>query len=355
MRNFIISAAIILTSFNLFSPEVKASEAIALSDSLSVTQLTENTFLHSSDGNNGLVYFNEDQALVVSTPATSPQTQDLIDWITNDKHKTIVGYVIDRWHPDAMGGLAAVHASGIPSYAYVQTAEIAKEKGLPIPQKTFDSRLKIKVGSSYVLCDYLGKAHTEDGIVVWVPDEQVLFGGNEIRNNHGWVGNIGDASLSDWSKTAERVKQTYGSARIVVPGHGAFGGPELIDYTISLFAPFSTSENDASLTALPSQLGGHPFAVLDALEKSRDGDNQILKAAVVLVQDATKYLRIEAPSIKLNTKANRVDSAEGHLIIYDKISEKAALRASVTYKKLIVVKVDDYVGFAVIIKTMTPD
>ena len=71
----------------------------------------------------------------------------------------------------------------------------------------------------------------------------------------------------------------------------------------------------------------------------------------MLVQDATKYLRIEAPSIKLN----RVASAEGHLVIYDKISAKVALRASVTYKKLIVVKADDYVGLAAIIKSMTPN
>ncbi|WP_316858653.1 subclass B1 metallo-beta-lactamase, long type [uncultured Cohaesibacter sp.] len=355
MRSFILSAAIMLTSFNLFSPEVKASDAIALSDSLSVTQLTENTFIHTSDGNNGLVYFNEDQALVVSTPATDRQTQDLIDWITNDRHKTIVGYVVDRWHPDAMGGLAAVHANGITSYAYARTAEIAKEKGLPVPQKTFQNRLAIKVGSSSVLADYLGKAHTEDGIVVWVPEEQVLFGGNEIRNNHGWVGNIGDASLRDWSTTARRVKQNYGSARIVIPGHGSFGGPELIDYTINLFEPFSANGSDAPLTALPSQLGGEPATIVDASQKTLDGDSQLLKDAVVLVQDKTKYLRIEAPAIKWNIKSNRMDTAEGHLAIYDKISGKAAHRASVHYKKLIVTKVDDSVGLAVIIKSMTPD
>ena len=347
--------ATLLASLSLLLPSAQSSEGFAISESITITQITKNTFVHSSDNNNGLIYISGKEALIVSTPQTDRQTQDLIDWITQEKHVKIVGYVIDRWHPDAMGGLAAVHANGIPSYAYVRTQQIAQQKGLPVPQQAMDERAIIHVGDQTVECAFLGKAHTEDGIVVWLPNEQVLFGGNEIRNYNGWVGNIGDANLKDWASTARRIKDLYGSARIVIPGHGPFGGAELIEYTIDLFSPFSNQINDAPRPDLSDLLDQRAVIVVKASESSEDGDIKIFKDATILSSDATKYVRIEAPVVRWNIKTNRVDSAKGHLAIFDKTPGRAVPRASAAYTKLIVIPVNEQVGLAVIVKAMTPD
>lgn len=197
-----------------------------------------------------MVYIRNGEALIVSTPDSDDETQHLIDWVSAKAQ--VVGYVIDRWHPDAMEGLDVVHANGIASYSSERTRRVAQEKGLPVPTIGFSEQLEIDVGDQRVICHFLGEAHTADGIVVWIPHEKILFGGNGIRSNNSWLGNIADAHLNDWSTTAQRVKDQYGHARFVIPGHGKHGGPELIDYTIDLYNfPKNT---DCEQLSLPDSL-----------------------------------------------------------------------------------------------------
>lgn len=95
----------------------------------------------------------------------------------------------------------------------------------------------ISYGQEVSISDYLGAAHTEDGIVVWIPKDKILFGGNEVRSIGGWYGNIGDANLKEWSNTILKVKENYGTAKIVIPGHGKYGDIKLLDYTINIYKP----------------------------------------------------------------------------------------------------------------------
>ncbi|QSE98662.1 subclass B1 metallo-beta-lactamase, long type [Fulvivirga lutea] len=208
-------------------------QEIAISDCLKIIRLSDSIYMHSCKNNNGLIYFKDGEAIIVSTPDSDHETQKLIDWVQS-KYK-IVAYVIDRWHPDAMGGLRQVQSNNIKSYSYEGTRFLAKEKNLPIPEFGFDNKLEIQIGNAKVVCHFLGEAHTSDGIVVWFPEERILFGGNEIRNLEGWVGNIADANLSEWSETVRKIKAEYGDAEIIVPGHGSPGGQKLIDYTIELY------------------------------------------------------------------------------------------------------------------------
>jgi metallo-beta-lactamase class B len=63
----------------------------------------------------------------------------------------------------------------------------------------------------------------------------VLFGGCLIKECQATKGFIGDANLGEWSKTVEQVKRQFPKVQQVIPGHGKPGGPELLEYTISLF------------------------------------------------------------------------------------------------------------------------
>lgn len=336
---------ILILTINLHGQEIKVSEK------LTITQLSDNTYIHSCENSNGIIFINLEKALIVSTPDSDNETQNLIDWVRNEKEAEIVGYVIDRWHPDAMEGLDIVHKNGIKSYSYELTRQIAKEKGLPIPEIGFDPKTEIQVGNEIVICDFLGEAHTKDGIVVWIPTEQILFGGNEIRNYNGWVGNIGDASLDKWSETILRVKNEYGSARIVIPGHGKYGGAELIDYTIGLYKIDSgkkTSDNQG-LSPLPPFEDNADFLIKSDLDSLQNG-KRILTNAVLIIQDSTKYAKVESPIITYQPDKKQIDSESGRLLIYDKTSGGGKLRTDVSYKKLVLFKVDDSVGLRIIVQ-----
>ncbi len=74
-------------------------------------------------------------------------------------------------------------------------------------------------------------------------------------------------------------------AKVVVPGHGRHGSVELIDYAIKLYAK---CKKDSFLV------------ISDATLELKF--NQILKNAIAITQDSTKYVKIESPPHNLQTR-----------------------------------------------------
>jgi metallo-beta-lactamase class B len=77
-----------------------------------------------------------------------------------------------------------------------------------------------------------------DNIVGYFPADQVLFGGCLIKEVNASKGYLGDANVAAWSETVSRIKQAYPQVDYVVPGHGAHGHKELLDYTVELFREY---------------------------------------------------------------------------------------------------------------------
>jgi metallo-beta-lactamase class B len=70
-----------------------------------------------------------------------------------------------------------------------------------------------------------------DNIVVWIPAEKVLFPGCLVKEvNAKGLGNTVDGDLKAYPRTIENLLQKFPDAKIVIPGHGAFGGTELITH-----------------------------------------------------------------------------------------------------------------------------
>jgi len=192
-----------------------------------------------------------------------------------------------------MGGINVVHRAGIPTYTNELTQEVCKEKGLPLPQTGFYPKLELTVGREKIIAHYLGAAHTEDGIVVWIPKDKVLFGGNEVRSSGGWYGNIGDANLKEWSNTIQKVKENYGTAKIVIPGHGKYGGTELLDYTINMYKPSKWGHILKTHNIQPLPIFNDFDNIFEVAQSdSIAGNKRYLKDATVFVNHTQKYLKI---------------------------------------------------------------
>jgi len=325
------------------------NEIIKVSENLILTKISDHTYIHTQKNNNGMVHFNNGEALIVSTPDSDIETQNLINWVKS-KAK-IVAYVIDRWHPDAMEGLDIVKKNKIATYSNIRTQKIAKQKELLTTDVTFDIRKEIKVGNEKVVCHYLGEAHTSDGIVVWIPSEKILFGGNEIRNHKGWIGNIGDANLQQWSKTAKKIKEQYGGAKMVIPGHGKQGGAELIDYTIKLYDLFPQESNRRN-KRIANPLKDKTISIISEKEDLIN-DKRMLTNAKITIQDQSKLVVIEAPKIELNEDQFQINSKTGRVQIYDRQEGSILLRTDVNYKTLFALNLDQTVGLVVVLKEIT--
>ncbi|MED0965749.1 hypothetical protein [Bacillus paramycoides] len=93
----------------------------------------------------------------------------------------------------------------------------------------------MKFGNMKVETFYPGKGHTEDNIVVWLPQYNILAGGCLVKSTEAKdLGNVADAYVNEWSGSIENVLNRYGNMISVVPGHGHVGDKGLLLHTLDL-------------------------------------------------------------------------------------------------------------------------
>ena len=215
-----------------------------VSEDIEIIKINDNAYVHVSYAevsgwgrvaSNGLIYLNNGEAALFDTPMTDSLTKDLMDWISSKLKAKVTLFVPNHWHRDCIGGLAYLNSLGIESYANEITVEIAKSKNLPITTHGFRDSLALSLGDKKIFCEFLGAAHAIDNIVIWLPSEKILFAGcmaKEVGSKN--LGNTADADLTAYPETIKKVLNKYRNAEIVIPGHGEFGGIEILKHTLEL-------------------------------------------------------------------------------------------------------------------------
>lgn len=213
-------------------------EAIKLSDKVYLYIATSYIEGFGMVPSNGLILVDKGKAFLIDTPMSNEQTETLVNWISGYLRATITDFIPTHWHADCIGGLGYLQSKGVRSYANQMTIDIAKEKGIPLPDKGFKDSLDLKLNNIKLQCYYPGGGHSTDNIVVWIPSEKILFGGCLIKDAAATsLGNTSDADLEAWPRTVKKVLDKYPSAKIVIPGHGQLGGLNIIRHTYDIVSP----------------------------------------------------------------------------------------------------------------------
>lgn len=92
------------------------------------------------------------------------------------------------------------------------------------PDRTFEEEATVDVGGRLLELRYLGRGHTDNDVVIRVPDASVLFAGDLLEN--GAPPYFGDGFPMDWPATVERLVSLVDGA--VVPGHGDVGDADFV-------------------------------------------------------------------------------------------------------------------------------
>lgn len=131
---------------------------------------------------------------------------------------------------------------------------------LKAPTLLYRHELIFDDGKHRVELLHFGTAHTHGDGWAWLPQEKILFTGDACVN--GPYNFTGDGDISEWIKTLEAVKKL--GARIICPGHGPRGGPELLENQqayfkalqaeVLLFAGKSVEEIQAAVPAIMASL-----------------------------------------------------------------------------------------------------
>jgi glyoxylase-like metal-dependent hydrolase (beta-lactamase superfamily II) len=97
-----------------------------------------------------------------------------------------------------------------------ELAEELRDVEIVPPDRTLDESALLDLGDRQVELRYLGRGHTDNDIVVLVPDASVLFAGDLLEN--GAPPSFSDAFPIDWATTGARLLELVDG--VVAPGHG---------------------------------------------------------------------------------------------------------------------------------------
>ncbi len=213
---------------------------------LQVEQLRPGVWMHTSYNtfngvlypSNGLIVREGDHLVLLDSAWGADATEELLVWIDEE-----IGLPVDRalsthFHDDRTGGVEVLEAAGIPVWSHPMTQRLSAEEGNPVPPHALSGieapGSTADFGTLEVL--YPGGGHARDNIMVWLPGPKILYGGcavRELATDH--LGNTADADLAYWPQAIRHAQARYPDAEMVIPGHGAPGGPELLEHMHELF------------------------------------------------------------------------------------------------------------------------
>lgn len=293
-----------------------ASQADLEKKRVSFTELSAGrayAYTAEGDPNSGVV-IGDDGVMVIDAQATPSMAQDVIAKIRTVTDKPIKYVVLTHYHAVRVLGASAYGAGQI--IASQDTRDLIVERGeqdmaseigrfprlfddvgsipgLTWPTIAFKGEMTLMMGSLEVKLMQLGRGHTKGDTVVWLPEEKILFAGDLVE--YGATPYTGDAYLTDWPETLDRIEQLR--PRAVVPGRGeALTTGETIGAGISGTRSFvrdlyDTVKSGADAGKSLGDVYGHTYALL----KPKYGDwvifDHCLPFDVVRAYDEAKGVR----------------------------------------------------------------
>ena len=252
------------------------------------TEIGDRVFVrrHRFFDQNIVAVLDRGEALVVDTRSTYPQAREIIDDLRALSAPRVTVVVNTHGHYDHAFGnrvfrpaviwghercvtmierdgdrMRAAAAREMPDLA----ADLA-EVELDPPDRTFIDRATVEVGGRLVELAYLGRGHTDNDIVLRVPDADVLCAGDLLEN--GATPYFGDGYPMEWPDTAAALLQVAGERTVIVPGHGAHAGLAFAETSLASFRAIAALARriDAGAMTLEEAVAASPYPVAASRE-----------------------------------------------------------------------------------------
>lgn len=193
---------------------------------------------------NSLYVLTQMGVVMIDVPWDTTQMLPLLDSIYRRHHKKVIACISTHFHKDRTAGLDILQSRGILTYASGQTIALCKQKKEQIPEFTIAGDTTFNFGNHLVQTYYPGKGHTSDNIVVWFPDEKLLYGGCFVKSMEATsLGNLEDASPEAWPESMRKVMAKCKGVKYVIPGHDHGSSPKSLDHTLDLLRKYNSENN----------------------------------------------------------------------------------------------------------------
>ena len=215
-------------------------------------------FTAEGDPNSGVI-IGDDSVMIVEAQATPRLARKVIEEVRKVTDKPITHLALTHYHAVRVLGASAYGAPQVlmsePARAMVVErgqedwdSEFARFPrlfqgheeipGLTWPTTTFKGRMTVYLGNRRVDLMQLGRAHTAGDMVIYVPDQNVMFTGDIVEYHSACY--CGDGHFHDWPGTLEAIRAFDLAA--IAPGRGdALVGAEMVNAALDNTADFVRS------------------------------------------------------------------------------------------------------------------
>ena len=201
--------------------------------------------------------------LVADGQGSAAETQRLIAAIAEISDQPIRTVVVGSDHPDHTGGNSAF-PSGTMFLAHPFSVDRLRARGeVPATLEAVDDERTITMGGRQIRVMHLGRAHTGGDLVVYLPQERIMFLG-ELFMNHMFP-SMSESYPSEWLEAIERAQAM--DVAVFVPGHGFVDMPPVLAEELETF-------QGAIRTVIDAVEGVHDegAAVEEAIARANFGD-----------------------------------------------------------------------------------
>ena len=181
---------------------------------------------------NSMVYIGKDTVTIIGATWSNDTALLLDKEIKKITKKPISEVINTNYHPDRAGGNDYWKSTGAKIVSTKLTYDLMKSDWdnvveftkksikdyprlpLSLPDRTYESNFELQGGAIKTI--YLGPSHTKDGIFVYFPNEEVLYGNCILKEN---LGNLSYANINEYPKTLEKLKALKLKIKTIIAGH----------------------------------------------------------------------------------------------------------------------------------------
>lgn len=224
------------------------------------TEIGEGLYAFTAEGDpNSGVIIGDDSVMIIEAQATPRLAKKVIECVRSVTDKPITHLALTHYHAVRVLGASAYGAQQIimSEKARSMVVERGQEDwdseferfprlflgheeipGLTWPTTTFHNRMSIYLGNRRVDLMHLGRAHTAGDIVIYVPDQNVMFTGDIVEYRSACY--CGDGHFHDWPGTLDKIRSWDLDA--IAPGRGdALLGSDMVNAALDSTADFIRS------------------------------------------------------------------------------------------------------------------
>ncbi|MDP1683167.1 MAG: MBL fold metallo-hydrolase [Burkholderiales bacterium] len=206
------------------------------------------TYENSGHNNNLSFVITEDGVLVMNGGANYLLAQSLHEEIKKLTKQPVKYVVLENAQSHAIMGAGYWKAQGAIIIAHKDAAHVIQQDGdklleatrarlrdkafkteVVMPDRVFEDKLELKLGSWKFEVLHLGPAHSPGDIMVWAPEKKLVISG-DMAFHERMLPLFDDTNTAAWIKTWDRFEAL--GAQTIIPGHGRPTTiPEVTKYT----------------------------------------------------------------------------------------------------------------------------